>query len=98
MRHDQPLALSRTGDTLMLNGESFDLSAIPEGATLPRAAVACDWLASDIERVNGQLHLTLILPHGPNAPAQTMFPAALHLTGDGPVELPPHDAAPEETA
>jgi hypothetical protein len=57
---------------------------------LPRAAVTCAWLASDIERIDGALHLTLILPHGANAPRDTLFPTPLHLATDGPVDLPPY--------
>jgi hypothetical protein len=96
MRRDDPLTLERHGDTLTINGEAFDLSVIPEGATLPRAAVACAWLASDITRIGGALHLTLILPHGPLAGPETLFPAPLLLTTDGPVALPPYDTTTEE--
>jgi hypothetical protein len=91
IRHDTALTLHRAGDVLTLNGVAYDLSGIPEGATLPRDAVACDWLASDIERIGGVLHLTLLLPHGADAPEATRFPAPLVLTGDGPVELPPYE-------
>ena len=45
-------------------------------------------------RAGGVLHLTLILPHGADAPLETRFPAALTLTGDGPVALPPYENAP----
>lgn len=95
MRRDDPLMLERHGDTLTINGEAFDLSVIPEGATLPRAAVACAWLASDITRIGGALHLTLILPHGPLAGPETLFPAALVPAGDGPVALPPYERGTE---
>lgn len=91
MRHANRLSLSKTGDTLTVNGEDFDLSGIPDGATLPRAAVACDWLASDIARVDGVLHLTLILPHGMSAPDETLFPASVTVTGNGPIALPPYE-------
>lgn len=96
MRGDAPLALSMAGDVLTVNGEDFDFSAIPDGATLPRAAVTCDWLASDVERIGGVLHLTLILPHGPNAPDETRFPAPIMVTTDGPITLPPYDIEQEE--
>lgn len=96
MRRDTPLSLSRRGDVLTVNGVDHDLSGIPEGATLPRAAVAGDWLVSDIERVGGKLHLAVILPHGARAPAETLFPAPIEVTEDGPVQLPPY--ASEETA
>lgn len=90
-RHDSTLTLSRTGDMLTINGEAFDFSAIADGGTLPQAAVACDWLASDVERIGGVLHLTLILPHGADAPHDTLFPDVLTLTGDGPVDLPAYE-------
>jgi len=93
-RRDDRLSLSREGDVLILNGEAFDFAAIPEGGTLPRDAVACDWLASDVTRTEGVLHLTLILPHGVDAPQATLFPAALTLTGDGPVALPAYEVTP----
>ena len=63
-RRDDRLSLSKSGDLLTVNGEDFELSGIPDGAILPREAVACEWLASDIERIDGVLHLSLILPHG----------------------------------
>lgn len=94
VRRDDRLTLHRAGDVLTVNGETFDLSGIPEGATLPRDAVDCDWLASDIARSGGVLHLTLILPHGADAPPEARFPAPLVLTSDGEVAMPiPRDAA-----
>ena len=93
-RRDDTLTLVRSGNTLTINGEAFDFAAIPEGGTLPRDAVACDWLAGDVTRSGGVLHLTLILPHGADAPPETLFPAALTLTGDGPVVLPEYEVTP----
>lgn len=95
MRRDDRLSLSRRGDILTVNGEVFDFSAIPEGASLPRAAVACDWLASDVERRGGALYLTLILPHGAEAGAAALFPEPV-TAADGPVALP--GATPEASA
>ena len=91
MNRDDRLTLERSGDSLTINGEAFDFTAIPEGGTLPRDAVACDWLAGDVTRAGGVLHLTLILPHGADAPLETRFPAPITLTGDGPVALPPYE-------
>ena len=93
-RRDDTLTLTRSGDVLTINGEAFDFAAIPEGGTLPRDAVACDWLASDITRQAGVLHLTLILPHGADAPQATLFPAPITLTGDGPGVLPTDEVTP----
>ena len=66
---------------------------MPEGATLPRAAVGCAALAGDITRQGGALHLTLTLPHGPDAPEAALFPVPVD-AGLGPVDLPGHPSAP----
>ncbi|MDZ7908266.1 MAG: hypothetical protein U5N10_08650 [Gemmobacter sp.] len=103
MRRDDALTLQRAGDVLVINGTSYDFTPLPEGALLPRAAVDCDWLASDVTRTGGQIRLTLILPHGPlpvpapAAAAVITHPAPIHLTGDGPVALP-HWAPPADPA
>ena len=89
MRRDDRLALFVAGDVLTINGEAFDFSGVPDGATLPRGAVACAWLASDVERIDGEIRLTLILPHGPNAPRETLFPDPVQVD-DGEVPMPPY--------
>ena len=63
-RCDTALTATRQGDVLTLNGEAFDFTALSEGDVMPRDAVACDWLASEVTCEGGTLHLTLILPHG----------------------------------
>ncbi|HBS50071.1 MAG TPA: hypothetical protein DEA05_08295 [Rhodobacteraceae bacterium] len=63
--------VSADGDILTIGGARYDFSPLPEGATLPREAVACKWLVSDVERIDGEIHLTLIRPVGP----QTEDPA-----------------------
>lgn len=85
------MSISVDGDTIIINGEAFDFSPVPDGATLPREAVNCDWLVSDVERISGSITLTLILPHGANAPHETLFPEPIDAS-DGPVTLPPYDA------
>ncbi len=89
IRSDQTLSLSRRGDTLIVNGEEFDFSGVPDGAVLPNMAVACDWLVSDVERIGGVLHLSLMLPHGPDAPKKSLFPENL-MASDGEIVLPPN--------
>lgn len=92
MRSDQHLTLVRHGDTLTLNDTTLDFSSLSEGGTLALEDAGSPWIVSDVRRTNGQIALTLILPHGSEAPAQTLFPAPLHVTTDGPVALPPFDA------
>ena len=91
VRRDDTLTLSRAGDVLTVNGEAFDFSPLPEGATLPRNAIDCEWIAGDVSRVDGVLTVPLILPHGQKAPEETRFPAPITLTEDGPVDLPAYD-------
>lgn len=87
-RSDAALAVSKSGDALTINGEVFDFSVIPDGATLPAAATGSGFFAGDISRVAGQLIFTLILPHGANPSAAVSFPAVLDNPPDGPLELP----------
>ncbi|WP_323038235.1 hypothetical protein [Gemmobacter sp.] len=94
IRSDAELTLHRAGDVLTIGGVAHDFGGLPDGALLPRAAVDCPWLASDIVRQGGRLHLTLLLPHAAEAPPETLFPAPLADPADGPVPLPPHGLAP----
>lgn len=91
IRSDDRLTLSRSGDILTVNDRAFDLSSIADGATLSAADIDSDWFADDVVRTNGALYLSLFLPHGATAPTGTRFPAAICMTQDGPVPLPPHD-------
>jgi len=92
MRRDDRLELSRSGDIVTINGEAFDFSGLPAGATLPRDAVVCDWLAGDVSRDSAAdgagLRLALILPHGAQASEAARTPVPLELSADGPVTLP----------
>ena len=96
VRRDDLLSLIVDGDTLTINDEAFDFTPLSEGQTLPRADVPCDWLTSDVERINGEIHLTLILPHGAKAPQETRFPQPI-TANDGPVSVPPHSLSEETT-
>ena len=93
---EQPV-LTVAGDIITANGEAHDFSDIPNGATLPRSAITSEWILGPVERdENGVLTVYgVVLPHGPNAPKATRFPAPLENVADGPVALPIYDA--EET-
>lgn len=84
----QPIAIERLGDVLTVSGEVFDFTQLPEGATLPAEAVGSDYFVGTVERISGELHLTLRLPHGPNPSHAVAFPQPITVTADGPVELP----------
>ena len=98
IRADATLTLTRAGEVLVIDGVSFDLSPLPDAATLPQAAVACPWLAGDITRTDGRLHLTLLLPHGQEAGPEVLFPAPLEDPPDGPVALPGQASVPPAPA
>jgi len=87
-RRDDALTLARSGDTLVVNGDAVDLSVVPDGATLPADAIDSDWIVGKVERIGGVLHLTLILPHGPNPSQAVAFPEPISVTNNGPVAVP----------
>lgn len=87
-RRDDVLILSKSGDALTINGVPYDFSQLPEGATLPREAVDCEWICGNVERVNGELVIPILLPHGPDASEAARFPEPLSVTNNGQVVLP----------
>lgn len=86
------LQLDVAGDVLYINGVELDFGPIPEGAVLPKEAVDCEWVWSDVTRKDGQIELTIRLPHGYNAPKERRFPEPIVITEDGTVDLPPFDS------
>lgn len=96
VRMDDPLEAIVAGDVLTLNGEALDFGPLPAGATLPRAAIDSPWIAGDVTRdAAGLLTVPLILPHGANAPEETLFPQPVTIAA-GDVPLPPHDSPQTE--
>ena len=87
-RRDDTIAVLKSGETLTINGIAYDFSVIPDGATLPASAVDCAYITGDIERINGVLQISLILPHGPNPSQAVAFPAPIINPPDGVLELP----------
>jgi hypothetical protein len=87
-RCNDTLTVVKQGETLTINGTAYDFSVVPDGATLPKTATDCAWLDSDVERVDGVLHLTLLLPHGANASQAARFPQPIINPADGVLELP----------
>jgi len=88
IRSDAELAVTRAGDTLIINGVALDFSRLEDGSTLAAEAVSSDWIAQSVERVNGNLVVTLMLPHAADAPEIARFPVDIINPADGPVHLP----------
>ena len=92
VRMEQSLTASREGSVLVLNDAAVDL------ASYDAAAAPNSWIVGQPFEEAGLWHVSLILPHGGEAPDVTRFPAPLLLTGNGPLDLPPYNVAPEGTA
>lgn len=93
-RRDDTLTVSKTGDVLTVNGTVLDFSGLPDGATLPMEAIDCEWVFGPVQRIDGEIHITLRLPHGPNPSQAVAFPQPITVTTDGPIAVP-HDPVPE---
>jgi len=87
-RRDDVLTITKQGDVLTINGTEYDFTQLPDGGTLPANAVDCEFVIGSVDRVNGELELTLLLPHGPNASEAARFPEPILDPADGEVELP----------
>lgn len=88
VRSDETIRVEREGDVLKVNDQVFDFSSLPEGATLPREAISSPWFAGPVERIGGDLRLTLKLPHGPAPSASEAFPKPITVTSNGLIQLP----------
>jgi len=94
-RVDVPLVVSVNGDTLTINGEEFDFGPLTDGATLPLEAFESMWFNGPVDRVAGELQLSLVLPYGPNAPESTVFySGTLDINESGDLVLPIYDTSP----
>ena len=92
-RKDVRLTLYVEGDTVKVNGELFDFSPLPEGSTLPCTAIDSNWFVGDVYRKDGDIHISVILPHGIDAPYETRFPQPVTCER-GEVPLPPYGGTP----
>lgn len=90
----ETLEVIRIGDVLNINGEVFDFSPIGEGDTLPTTAITSTWFMDKVERLNGELELTLILPLPSNYSQEQAFPVPLENVPDGAVAFPQPLPAP----
>lgn len=87
-RRDDKLTVEVNGDRIRINGELLNFNTVPEGGRIALKDIPCEWIASDIVRKDGEIVLTLVLPHGPNPSQFVAFPEAISITEDGPVSLP----------
>ncbi|POO54406.1 hypothetical protein CPJ18_02615 [Agrobacterium rosae] len=93
-RRDDTLTVEKNGDRLRINGELFNFGPLPDGATIPAGVTPCELIVGPVSRINGEIELTLILPHGANPSQAVAFPVALVSPPDGILALP-FDPEPE---
>ena len=82
------LVVTKSGDTLTINGVVYDFTPLTEGSTLPAEAIGCEYIVGPVSRVDGEIELTLLLPIGVNATEAQRYPEPITVTSDGEVALP----------
>ena len=75
VRSDEQTTVALSGLVLTVNNEAFDLSEIPDGATVQHEVI------QNCTRNGDDFELTLTLTHGANAPHKTRFPESVEITG-----------------
>ena len=98
-RMDEQLVATVSGDIITVNGARISFGPLLNGETLPNEAINNKWIAGDVHRIDGEIHLTLVLPHGAAAPQETRFPDAYDVPMTvihGAVPLPPYNEQTEE--
>lgn len=80
---ETPLRLERKGDdTLVFNQVEVDLTD-PD--------LDCEWVVGSPTLGPDGWEITIVLPHGSDAPHETRFPEPIEVTEDGVVNLPPYE-------
>ncbi|MGO1717854.1 MAG: hypothetical protein ACTHZY_11315 [Halomonas sp.] len=83
------------GDALIIDGDRFDFAPLPDGAILPEDAIDSEWFPTDVKRVNGELHITLIVPFSPWQRDVLGEGFVIENPADGPLQLPEFVGKPE---
>ncbi|MBN3966324.1 hypothetical protein IMW75_13695 [Pseudomonas gregormendelii] len=88
-RRDDALVVLRSGNLVIVNGEPFDFSSMNDGDTLPHTAIRSEWFVGDVEKIDGELTLTLLLPNPSNCSPAQALPVDLINVPNGLVVFPP---------
>ncbi|MDT8245444.1 hypothetical protein RQ698_11025 [Pseudomonas aeruginosa] len=76
------------GDAVHLNGEVYDFSPLPDGGELPAGAIPGEIFFGVISRQGREIVMTVRLPVDETSTEVALYPDPIHVTEDGPVELP----------
>lgn len=90
-RMDKEISLTVDGDVLSITVgnavETLDFSPLLDGAELPASATGSEWIQGLVKRIGSELHVSVLLPHGPDASESARFPQPVTVA-NGDVELP----------
>ncbi len=100
-RCDDKLTLALQGERLTVSSDVLDLSAIPDGATVPMEAIDNPFICGPIERIDGELSVSLLLPRAApfgvfDEAGKMREPYELIITQDGDIALPVEPKANQE--
>lgn len=100
-RRDDELSLSLQDEHLTISGDVLDLSTIPDGATVPMEAIDNPFVCGPIERIDGELHISLLLPRSTpfgvfDDDGKMRPPCELSISQDGEIALPVEPKANQE--
>lgn len=100
-RRDDELTLSLQGERLTVSGDVLDLSTIPDGATVPMEAIDNPFIAGPIERIDGELRISLLLPRSTpfgvfDETGKMRPPLEVTVTQDGDISLPVEPKSDQE--
>lgn len=74
MRSDSRFSVSLAGMQLRIGDSFIDLGSVTAETPMPCHMTGCDWIVSDITMEEGEISVTLIFPHGADAPEEMRFP------------------------
>jgi len=81
-RNDKIVSVIKLGDILTVDGIMYNFNLINDGDTLPMEAVECEWIDSDVERINGEIELTLVRTYIEDT-HENCFPEPIFDASDG---------------
>ncbi|MDQ1183592.1 hypothetical protein [Agrobacterium larrymoorei] len=98
IRLNDTLIVEKNGDRLRINGDLLNFGPLPEGGTIKLSDIPGGWICDDVRRINGDLHICLVLPHGSDPAECVAFPSPLENPPDGVIDLPfsPYSTTSEE--
>lgn len=90
-RSDQAVTVEKTyDDRLRINGELFNFNPLNDGDVIPAGVIPCNWIVGPVEKTDGAIQLTLILPYGQSSTI-VETPKPITVSVDGVIDLPTID-------